>query len=240
MLRTLGWDTFVCNSLHGSFAVCGSSVKQVSHSWHIVLDIDTLYTFLNFITQFISLLNLHLEPELIIVNIDFENVHSVYRSDEIHNRALTSSPLPPPPPPPRSPCCDPLFWMVLLCLLSPVGWGWFHPKKKQHQPQGRRRESTPRGGGRETARNREKDEKRHQSKGEGRKATPPKRRGDTVLRAHRAPHSFHNRARTRVAVLPGIEVTLVGPGRTPTVRQCPYGGRPWVAQALQPHTTRCR
>ena len=63
-----------------SFVVCGSSVKQVSHSWHIVLDTDTLYTFLNFITQFISLLNLHLESELIIVNIDFENLHSVYRS----------------------------------------------------------------------------------------------------------------------------------------------------------------
>ena len=91
LLRTLGWDTFVCNSLHASFAVCGSSVKQVSHSWHIVLDTDTLYTFLNFITQFISLLNLHLEPELIIVNIDFENLHSVYRSLEIHNCALTSS-----------------------------------------------------------------------------------------------------------------------------------------------------
>ena len=85
LLRTLGWDTFVCNSLHASFAVCGSSVKQVSHSWHIVLDTDTLYTFLNFINQFISLLNLHLESELIIVNIDFENLHSVYRSLEIHN-----------------------------------------------------------------------------------------------------------------------------------------------------------
>ena len=89
-----GWDTFVCNSLHASFAVCGSSVKQVSHSWHIVLDTDTLYTFLNFITQFISLLNLHLEPQLIIVNIAFENLHSVYRSLEIHNCALTSSPPP--------------------------------------------------------------------------------------------------------------------------------------------------
>ena len=58
LLRTLGWDTFACNSLHASFAVCGSSVKQVSHSWHIVLDTDTLYTFLNFITQF------YLTPEL--------------------------------------------------------------------------------------------------------------------------------------------------------------------------------
>ena len=63
-------------------------MKQVSHSWHIVLDTDTLYTFLNFINQYISLLNLHLEPELIIVNIDFENLHSVCRSLEIHNRAL--------------------------------------------------------------------------------------------------------------------------------------------------------
>ena len=90
--------TLVCNS----FAVCGSCVKQVSHSWHIVLDTDTLYTFLNFITQFISLLNLHLEPELIIVNIDIENLHSVYRSLEIHNCALTSSPLSPLPPPPPS------------------------------------------------------------------------------------------------------------------------------------------
>ena len=91
LLRTLGWNTFACNSLHASFAVCGSSVKQVSHSWHIVLVTDTLYTYLNFITQFISLLNLHLEPELIIVNIDFENLHSVSRSLEIHNCALTSS-----------------------------------------------------------------------------------------------------------------------------------------------------
>ena len=66
--------TLVCNSLRASFAVCGSSVKQVSHSWHIVLDTDTLYTFLNFIIQFISLLILHLEPELIIVNIDIENL----------------------------------------------------------------------------------------------------------------------------------------------------------------------
>ena len=85
LLRNPGWDTLVRNSLHASFAVCGSSVKQVSHSWHIVLDTDTLYTFLNFINQFISLLNLHLESELIIVNIDFENLHSVYRSFEIHN-----------------------------------------------------------------------------------------------------------------------------------------------------------
>ena len=91
MLRTLGWDTFVCNSLLSSFAVCGSSVKRVSHSWHIVLDTDTLYTFLNFITQCISLLNLHLEPELIIVNIDLGNLHSVYRFLEIHNCAVTSS-----------------------------------------------------------------------------------------------------------------------------------------------------
>ena len=98
LLRTLGCDTFVCNSLHASFAVCGSSVKQVSHSWHIVLDTDSLYTFLNFINQFISFLNLHREPELIIVNIDFENLHSVYRSLEIHNCALTSSPLPSPHP----------------------------------------------------------------------------------------------------------------------------------------------
>ena len=88
--------TCVCNSLHASFAVCGSSVKQVSYSWHIVLDTDTLYTFLNFINQFISLLNLHLESELIIVNIDFENLQSVYRSLEIHNCALTSSLLRPP------------------------------------------------------------------------------------------------------------------------------------------------
>ena len=83
--------TLVCNSLHASFAVCGSSVKQVSHSWHIVLDTDTLYAFLNFINQFISILNLHLEPELIIVNIDIENLHSVCRSLEIHNCARTSS-----------------------------------------------------------------------------------------------------------------------------------------------------
>ena len=87
-------------------------MKQVSHSWHIVLDTDTLYTFLNFINQFISLLNLHLESELIIVIIDFENLHSVYRSLEIHNCALTSSPpLPPsagpPLPPPDLPPLDP-------------------------------------------------------------------------------------------------------------------------------------
>ena len=86
--------TFVRNSLHASFAVCGSPVKQVSHSWHIVLDTIILYTFLNFFTQFFSLLNLHLETELIIVNINLEYIHSVYRSLEIHNCALTSSSLP--------------------------------------------------------------------------------------------------------------------------------------------------
>ena len=81
---------FVTRYMHRSLSAV-SSVKQVSHSWHVVLDTDTLYTFLNFITQFISLLNLHLEPELIIVNIDIANLHSVYRSLEIHNCALTSS-----------------------------------------------------------------------------------------------------------------------------------------------------
>ena len=64
-------------------------MKQVSHSWQIVLDTDILSTFLNYISQFISLLNLHLEPELTIVNIDTENLHSVCRSLEIHNCALT-------------------------------------------------------------------------------------------------------------------------------------------------------
>ena len=87
--------TCVCNSLHASFAVCGSLVKQGSHYWHFVLDTVVLYTFLNFITQFILILNLYLETELIIVNIDLDYIHSVYRSLEIHNCALTSSPLPP-------------------------------------------------------------------------------------------------------------------------------------------------
>ena len=92
-----------CNSLHASsFAVCGSFVKQVSHSWHIVLDTCALYTFLNYISLFISLLNLHLDSELI--NTPNENLYFVYRSLEIHNCALTSSPSPHPPvssPPPN-------------------------------------------------------------------------------------------------------------------------------------------
>ena len=74
-----------------SFVVCGSSVKQVSHSWHIVLDTCALYTFLNFINLFISLLNLYPDSELIIINIINKNLHSVYRSLEIHKCALTSS-----------------------------------------------------------------------------------------------------------------------------------------------------
>ena len=57
------------NLLHvSSFVVCGSSVKQVSHSWHIVLDTCALYTFLNFIFLFISVLNLYPWSELIIID----------------------------------------------------------------------------------------------------------------------------------------------------------------------------
>ena len=82
-----------CTSLHvSSFVVCGSSVKQVSHSWHIVLDTCALYTFLNFICLFISFLNLYPDSELIIINIVTKNLYSVHRSLEIHNCALTSSP----------------------------------------------------------------------------------------------------------------------------------------------------
>ena len=105
LLRTLG-QCFCCYS-----RMTHASSKQVSHSWQIVLDIDTWSTFLNNISQFVSLLNLHLEPELTFVSINTENLHSVYRSLEIHNCALTSSPLPPlprplslpPPPHPASP-----------------------------------------------------------------------------------------------------------------------------------------
>ena len=74
-------------------------VKQVSHSGHIVLDTCVLYTLLNFTYLFISLLNLYPDSELIITDIISKNLHSVYRSLEIHNCALTSSPLSPPPPP---------------------------------------------------------------------------------------------------------------------------------------------
>ena len=93
-LRTLGWVVCdsSCKSFHvPSFVVCGSSVKQVSHSWHTVLDTCVLYTFLNFIYLFISLLNLYLDSELIIINIVIKNLYSVSRSLEIHNCALTSS-----------------------------------------------------------------------------------------------------------------------------------------------------
>ena len=45
-----------------------------------MLDIDTLSTFLNYISQFVSLLNLHLEPELTVANINTGNFRSVYRS----------------------------------------------------------------------------------------------------------------------------------------------------------------
>ena len=83
-----------CNSLHvSSFVVCGSSVKQVSHSWHIVLDTCALYTFLNFIYMFISLLNLYPDSELIIISTVNTNLHTVFRSLEVHDCALTSSPL---------------------------------------------------------------------------------------------------------------------------------------------------
>ena len=78
--------------LHASsFVICGSSVKQVSHSWHTVLDTCALYTFLNFTYLFIPLLNLYPDSELIITDIINKNLHSVYRSLEIHNCALTSS-----------------------------------------------------------------------------------------------------------------------------------------------------
>ena len=106
-----------------SFAVCGSFVKQVSHSWQIVLDIDTWSTFLNNISQFVSLLNLHLETELTFVSINTENLHSVYRSLEIHNCALTSSPLPLPPldlsPSPPTPTPSFSQARLVLQLLPP-------------------------------------------------------------------------------------------------------------------------
>ena len=80
------------NLLHvSSLVVCGSSVKQASHSWHIVLDTCALYLFLNFICLFISLLNLYPDSELIIINLINKNLHSVCRSLEIHNCAQTSS-----------------------------------------------------------------------------------------------------------------------------------------------------
>ena len=66
------------NLLHvSSFVVCGSSVKQVSHSWHIVLDSCALYTFLNFIYLCTSFLNLYPDSELIIFNIINKNLHSI-------------------------------------------------------------------------------------------------------------------------------------------------------------------
>ena len=69
--------------LHASsFVVYGSSVKQVSHSWHIVLDTCALCTFLNFICLLISLLNLYPDSELIITDIISKNLHSVCRSIE--------------------------------------------------------------------------------------------------------------------------------------------------------------
>ena len=75
----VGKDTLVSNSLHAStLAVCGSSVKQISHSWHIVLDTGRVYTFP---TPSLSLsehaLNMQLEPELTIVIFDTENLHCV-------------------------------------------------------------------------------------------------------------------------------------------------------------------
>ena len=74
--------------LHASlFAICGASVKQVSHSWHIVLDTCALNTFLIRHLTVFSLLNLHLDSEPVIVNVDNEYLTSVYRSLEIHNSA---------------------------------------------------------------------------------------------------------------------------------------------------------
>ena len=49
----------------------------------------------HFIYLFISLLNLYPDSEFIIINITNQNLHSVYRSLEIHNCAQTSSPPPP-------------------------------------------------------------------------------------------------------------------------------------------------
>ena len=100
VLRTHGWELLVCDSLlhASSFVLCGSSVKQVSHSWNIVLDTCALYAFLNFTYLFISLVNLYPDSELTIINIITKIFHSVYRSLEIHNFALTSSPSPLSPP----------------------------------------------------------------------------------------------------------------------------------------------
>ena len=82
--------------LHASsFVVCGPSVKQVSHSWHIVLDTRALYTFLNFIYLFVSLLNLYPDSELIIMTLSIRISTLFIAPLRSTNCALTSSPPPP-------------------------------------------------------------------------------------------------------------------------------------------------
>ena len=110
-LRTHGWVNFsrvtVCCMLHRSLSAV--LLWNKFHSWHIVLDTCAPYTLLNFIYLFISLLNLYPDSELIIINIIKKNLHSVHRSLEIHNCALTSSTTSPPPP---QPCPAVRGWLV--------------------------------------------------------------------------------------------------------------------------------
>ena len=126
LLRTLGWDTFfVTRYMHRSL----SAVLLGETSFHIPgISCWTLTHCTLSSTSSISLSHsCTCIPELIIVNNDFENLHSVYRSLEIHNCALisspsrspspsphpsppplpSSSPLPPPPLPPLPPPSPP-------------------------------------------------------------------------------------------------------------------------------------